>query len=298
VHRKIEETSIQFILTGSSARKLRRGPANLLAGRAFVFNLYPLIEQELKESSSLESVLTFGSLPKIYELDSKKNRIRFLRTYAQTYLKEEVFAKQLVRNLDPFRLFMEIAARAHGQVINYSAIARDVGVDSKTVQSYLQILEDTLVGFLLSSYHRSLRKRQRQAPKFYFFDSGLQRTLSNSIDIPLRPHMFAYGLAFEHLVITELLRRSAYAEKGYRFSYLRSEGGAEVDLVIEKPTGEVLVEIKSSERVERENLRHLISYAKDFPAADKICLARVERIEQFDSIKVMPSLEGIEYILS
>lgn len=297
VHRKIEETNIQFILTGSSARKLKRGSANMLAGRAFVYNLFPLTSVELADAFDLETVLMYGTLPYIYNLTSVDDRIRYLKTYAQSYLKEEVWGEQLIRALDPFRAFLEVAAQAHGQVINYSTIARDVGVDTKTVQNYFQILEDTLIGVLLNSYHRSVRKRQRQAPKFYFFDSGIQRILSNTIDIPLRPGTYAYGLAFEHFIIMDIMRRAAYQEKNFRFSYLRAEGGAEVDLVIETAEKTILVEIKSSERVTKDNLRHLQSYSKDFPDAELICLARVPRAELFDRIKVMPWKEGIETIL-
>ncbi|RMG43116.1 MAG: ATP-binding protein [Candidatus Dadabacteria bacterium] len=297
VHRKIEETNIQFILTGSSARKLKRGSANMLAGRAFVYNLFPLTSVELADAFDLETVLMYGTLPYIYNLTSVDDRIRYLKTYVQSYLKEEVWGEQLIRALDPFRAFLEVAAQAHGQVINYSTIARDVGVDTKTVQNYFQILEDTLIGVLLNSYHRSVRKRQRQAPKFYFFDSGIQRILSNTIDIPLRPGTYAYGLAFEHFIIMDIMRRAAYQEKNFRFSYLRAEGGAEVDLVIETAEKTILVEIKSSERVTKDNLRHLQSYSKDFPDAELICLARVPRAELFDRIKVMPWKEGIETIL-
>jgi predicted AAA+ superfamily ATPase len=173
VHQLIEEKRAKFILSGSSARKLKRGSANLLAWRAFVYHLHPLTSVEYGATFSLQEVLEWGALPKLLEFQNASDKIEFLRAYALTYLKEEIQVEQLVRNLDPFRQFLEIAAQSNGQIVNYSKIARDVGVDTTTVQNYFSILEDTLIGFHLPAYHRSIRKRQRESPKFYLFDPGV-----------------------------------------------------------------------------------------------------------------------------
>jgi predicted AAA+ superfamily ATPase len=167
VHSKIESSETRFAMTGSSARKLKREGTNLLAGRAFVYNLFPLTHRELGDSFNLNSALMYGTLPGLLKFDSGEEKMAFLRAYALTYLKEEIWGEHIVRKLDPFRKFVEIAAQCNGELINFANIARDVGVDIKTVQSYFEILEDTLLGFMLEPYHRSVRKRQRQAPKFY-----------------------------------------------------------------------------------------------------------------------------------
>jgi predicted AAA+ superfamily ATPase len=151
----------QFILTGSSARKLKHGSGNLLGGRAFHFRLFPLTYRELGERFDLNLVLQFGSLPRIFEYSDPDDIREFLRGYVSIYLKEEVLAEQLVRNLDPFRDFIEIAAQSNGRIINFSKIAREVGVDDKTIKTYYQILEETLVGFLsapFSSFHSKAAK--------------------------------------------------------------------------------------------------------------------------------------------
>ena len=156
-------------MTGSSARKLRHGGANLLAGRAFTKHLFPLTSKELGSQFVLDDVLRWGSLPKIYQLDSAERKDDFLFAYANSYLKEEIQAEQLVRRIDHFRKFLEVAAQSNGLLINFSNIARDTGMDGKTVRSYYEILEDTLVGFWLEPFQTSVRKRLKQSPKFYFF---------------------------------------------------------------------------------------------------------------------------------
>ncbi len=186
VHRLIEEkTDKIFILTGSSARKLKHGGANLLAGRAFVYHLFTLSCFELKEKFDLEKALHWGTLPKIFSLDGDSEKSEFLRSYADTYLKEEIWNEQVVRKLQPFRRFLEVAAQCNGKIINYANIARDVGVDDKTIKEYFCILEDTMIGFFLEPFRNSFRKRLVEKPKFYFFDTGIVRSLSRRLSVPL-----------------------------------------------------------------------------------------------------------------
>ena len=184
VHQLIESTKVKFILSGSSARKLKRGGANLLAGRAFVFHLYPFIAFELNTQFELASFLQWGALPKLLSFKREHDKREYLRSYALTYLKEEIQMEQIVRKLDPFRKFLEVAAQMNGKTINYSRIACDIGVDTTTVQNYYTILEDTLVGFYLRSYHTSLRKSQKLSPKFYLFDTGVCRALKRTLSVP------------------------------------------------------------------------------------------------------------------
>jgi predicted AAA+ superfamily ATPase len=159
VHKIIEEKKVHFALTGSSARKLRRGGADMLAGRAFVFYLFPLTYGEsLQKGFELRHALSWGSLPKVVGYSEDLDRIRYLNAYVHTYIKEEIQVEQLVRNLDPFRLFLKVAAQNNGKIINYSNIAKDTGVDIKSVQNYYEILRDTHLGFLLEPFGKSIRK--------------------------------------------------------------------------------------------------------------------------------------------
>ncbi len=299
VHRKIEESSLRFILTGSSARKLKRGAANLLAGRAFVFHLFPLLAKELDTSFELRRALNFGTLPAVWNFSDDLDRRRFLKAYSNTYLKEEVWGEQLIREIEPFRRFLQVAAQQHGQVVNYSKIARDVGVDDSTVKSYFSILEDTLVGFYLPAYSGSERKQLRSVPKFYLFDNGVMRAIAGQIDYEVAPGSSEYGVLFEQLVIAELMRRAAYMEKELKFSYLATEGGSEIDLVIGKGKKTIaLVEIKSANRISvGEDLKHLRGFSEDFPRAGRFCLYNGELPMEHSGIRILPWLEGIEEIL-
>jgi predicted AAA+ superfamily ATPase len=294
VHRRVEASSTRFAMTGSSARKLKREGTNLLAGRAFVYHLFPFTHRELGADFDLDSALTLGTLPGLSKFSTREEQNAFLRAYALTYLKEEVWAEHMVRKLDPFRKFMEIAAQCNGEIINYSNIANDVGADTKTVQSYFEVLEDTLVGFLLEPYHRSIRKRQRQAPKFYLFDPGVRRALDRTLTVELKPGTYAYGKAFEHFVIVEALRLAAYGQTDFRFSYLRTKDNVEIDLIVERPgTPTALVEIKSSDRIDARDTRPLERFAADVPGAEAWCLSRDRVARKIGSVNALPWLQGL-----
>ena len=196
VHQNIETRNIKFALTGSSARKLRKGSANLLAGRAFINNLYPFSYLELGDLFSLDEVLVWGSMPKILDLSSEQEKFSYLNTYCFTYLKEEILQEQIVRNLNPFSRFLEVAAQVNTEIINYSKLARDAGTTSVTVQNYFEILQDTLIGNMLPPYSRSIRKQQRSSPKFYFIDNGIQRALAKTILIGIHKSTYQYGKLF------------------------------------------------------------------------------------------------------
>ena len=298
VHRKIENSKLRFIMTGSSARKLKPGGANLLAGRAAVFNLFPLLAAELESQLNLQSALMFGCLPRIVNLDDITEKKRSLSAYANTYLKEEVWGEQLVRKIEPFRRFLQVAAQLHGQTLNYSKISRDTGVDDTTVHSYYSILEDTLLGFYLPAYAGSERQKLRKSPKFYLFDNGVKRALDGSIDYDLQPGSFEYGTLFEQFVIAEIMRRISYLEHSVTCSFLATEGGAEVDLVLER-AGKViaLIEIKSGSKIDNEDLRHLKAFAPDFRAAQNFCLYGGDSAFRDGKVRVLPWLEGVGTII-
>ena len=298
VHQRIEGGgNIKFALTGSSARKLKRGSANLLAGRAFVYNLYPLTHLEMGDAFDEISALQWGTLPKVVQLNGDEEKMAFLRAYALTYLKEEVWSEQLVRNLDPFRRFLEVAAQCNGEVVNATNIARDVGVDPKTVQSYFTILEDTLLGFLLESHHSSVRKQQIKSPKFYFFDGGVKRALDRTLTQELIPNTYGFGRAFEHFVIGEAIRLGSYLGKDYRFSYLRTKDDAEIDLLVERPgMPTALVEIKSTTRVDERSTKTVERFLKDMPKAKGFCFSRDPIAKKIGAVEALHWREGLRAI--
>ena len=297
VHLLMGEVQQKFVMTGSSARKLKRGGANLLAGRAFVYHFFPLSFLELGEQFDLDMVLQWGSLPEIFRFDEEKERAQFLQAYANTYLKEEIWDEQFVRNLDPFRKFLEVAAQCNGKILNYSNIARDVGVEDKTVASFFSLLEDTLIGFFLEPFHNSFRKRLSEKPKFYFFDLGAVRALSRRLTIPLAEKTYAYGDAFEHFIILEIVRLASYFEPDYRFSYLRTPSDVEVDLVVERPGKPLLfIEIKSTEEIERTEISSFIRLTNDFGPCEAICLSRDPYLKKIDHVTCYFWQSGIRHL--
>lgn len=297
VHRSIEADSSRFFaLTGSSARKLKRGQANLLAGRAFTYHLAPLASIELGDQFDLDRALHFGTLPKAWMLPSDEERQMYLRTYAGTYLKEEIQNEGLVRRLDGFRRFLPTVGVENGMILAWSNIAQEVGLSAKTVQSYFEILEDTLIGFFLPAFRRSIRKRQRTHPKFYLFDPGVKRALAQELHVPLNPGSDAYGRAFEHFWIIELMRMSAYCQADFRYSYFATND-IEIDLVVERPNLPLLfIEIKSTERVHDSALRPLRSVVKNVAGAQGICICREPRKRYVGSILICPWQEALSAV--
>lgn len=296
VHNLIESTNTKFALTGSSARKLKHGGANLLAGRAFVYDLHPFSYLEIDSHYSINDFLRWGLLPKIFEYDTDEKKQRFLEAYANTYLKEEVWVEQYVRELDPFRHFLEVAAQANGKIINFSNIARDVGVGVHLVQKYFSILEDTLLGFFLNSFQHSFRKRLSKSPKFYFFDTGVARTLAGRISIPILDSNSAYGEAFEHFVIIQCRNLASYFYRDYKFSYLKTKDDAEIDLVVERPGKDILfIEIKSTKDVQHQHLNNLKQLARDFGKCEVACFSRDTFAKKIDGVMVYPWDKGIKH---
>lgn len=301
VHLLIENKKSKkiFIMTGSSARKLKLGGVNLLAGRAFVYHLYPFSYLELEEKFNLEQALNWGMLPKVLSLKSKRAKEKFLQSYAQVYLKEEVWGEQLVRKLDPFRRFLEVAAQANGKIVNYANISRDVGTDEKTVKNYFSLLEDTLLGFMLEAFQHSFRKRLKVSPKFYFIDLGIARSLARTLTLAATKSTSYYGELFEQFIVVECIKLASYYKSEYRFSYLITESNAEIDLVVERPGKKVLfIEIKSNNAIRKEDLSTLSKIANDFGNCEAVCFSCDPRQKRIGSIMVYPWQMGIEKYFS
>lgn len=297
VHYLMRDKKHHFVMTSSSARKLKAGGANLLAGRAYVFHLYPLSYLELKSDFSLDVALGYGTLPQITTSKTPEDHKEFLNAYAQFYLKEEIWGEHLIRQLDPFRRFLEVAAQCNGKLINVSKIARDCKVSDKTVNAYFGILEDTLIGFFLEPYHHSLRKRMKGQPKFYFFDTGIRRVLAGELDIPLQKSSHSYGNAFEHFIITEFVRIASYWRLNYKFSFAQTDSHYEIDLVVDRPGKSTLfIEIKSTEHLEARMLKGCIALTKDIKNAEVLCLSNDVYDKKIEHVKAMHWQKGLQYI--
>ena len=289
VHSQIQKRKRQFILTGSSSRKLKQQGTNLLAGRAWVYNLYPLSSIELGSAFDLKRALERGGLPDSYLASSDSDVREYLKAYVATYLEKEIRQEQWVRKLDPFRRFLSIAAQMNGKIVNKSAIAREAGVDDSTVANYFEILEETLLGFSLPAFHRSVRKAQKLAPKFYFIDTGIKRALDRTLSVELLPQTFAWGDAFEHWVITEFVKNISYQRLDWTLSYARTKDDVEIDLIVDRPgMADLFVEIKSKDRVTASDVRALETLGKDLsPEAEKWLLSRDELEQTFGSTRAL-----------
>lgn len=291
---------LQFIMSGSSARKLKRSKANLLGGRAWSLELFPLTHDELRVDFSLEKALAFGTLPRIYA--SRGHEVEEgLRAYVETYLTEEIKAEALTRNLGAFIRFLPMSAAESGRIVNASNIGREIGVSYKTVQEYFQILEDTLLGFWLEPYAKSVRKRMARHPKFYFFDTGVLRALKKTLKVPLDRSSPEFGDLFENFFINEVRRLNSYGRHDLTLSFYRTEAGSEVDLIVQRPGKSWLaIEVKATQRPSTTHCSGLLSFAEIMPEAELLLACRIDRPQLFrfgkKTVRALPWLDCLKMI--
>jgi predicted AAA+ superfamily ATPase len=284
-----EHRGIHFALCGSSARKVKRGQANLLGGRAVRYELLGLTAQEIGRDFRLDRILNHGYLPRMYLSDSPQ---RLLNGYVADYLKEEVAAEGLVRNLPVFSEFLNIAALSDGELVNFSTIARDCGVSSHTIKGYFGILEDTLLGQWLPAYRKRPKRRVIAAPKFYFADVGVVNHLARRGELHRGSEL--YGKAFESWVFHELRAHNAYSEAAARLSYWRLASGIEVDFIVNDM--QVAIEAKATAKVTSDHLKGLRSLVQDHPRTKQrvvVCLERQSRRTE-DGIRILSSTDFYE----
>lgn len=255
IHWCLENTKTNFILCGSSARKLRHGAANLLGGRAWRFELFPFTTAELNEYD-LPRIVNHGLIPKHY---LEANPKRSLTSYIYDYIEEEINAEALTRNVPAFAKFLEAVALTHGELINYANIGRDCGVSPKTVREYYQILEDTLLGHTLEPWRRSKNRRLIETAKFYLFDVGVVKSLKG-LQI-IQPKTVEFGNAFEHFLIEEIRAYLSYEEKTLPMSFWRTSTGLEVDLILGQL--DVAIEFKAKEKVGLNDLKGMKALLED-----------------------------------
>ena len=286
VHWLHENRGLHFALCGSSARKVRRGGANLLGGRALRYELYGLTATELGEAFDLDRMLDRGYLPRIVASDRAR---QLLESYVADYLKEEIAAEGLVRNLPVFSTFLDLAALSDTELVSFATLARDCGVSPPTAAAHFDILVDTLLGRWLPAYTKRPKRRVIAAPKFYFADVGVVNHLARRGTVRRRSELF--GKAFENWVFHELCAHGAYHGSLARFSYWRLAGGTEVDFIVNDL--EVAIEAKGTEKVTADHLRGLRELVREHPRMGRrivVCLEpRPRRTE--DGIDILPSGE-------
>jgi predicted AAA+ superfamily ATPase len=268
VHRLIEEEKLTFLLTGSSARKLKQQNVNLLAGRAWQANLYPLTYNEIP-NFSLERYLRFGGLPSVY---LSKNPREELIAYVNTYLREEIQSEALVRKVDAFSKFLSVAGTTNAQMINFANIASDTGIPASTIREYYQLLQDTLVGYFITGWTKTIKRKAIATAKFYFFDLGVANQLAGRGLVDQTSEVF--GELFEHFICNEILAAISYLRAHVPLNYWRSTSGFEVDFIIGH---EIAIEVKTTKRVHERDLKGLRALMEE-----KICKQYI--LVSFDEI--------------
>lgn len=248
VHRLTESKKIIFLLTGSSARKLKGENVNLLAGRAWQAEMFPLVSKEII-NFDLEKYLLYGGLPAVYTSLYPQEE---LYAYVETYLREEIQFEALVRKVPAFSRFLQVSAITNGKLVNFSNVARDAGVSVSTVRQYYQVLEDTLLGFFLTAWTKSIKRKAITMAKFYYFDVGVRNTIVGIKN--LDPHSDLYGQAFEHFIILEIRAYLSYRRIRKNLSYWRSKHGHEVDILIGE---DIAIEVKTSNNISEKHCKGL-----------------------------------------
>lgn len=271
VHRLMVRKNMRFILCGSSARKLKKSSSNTLGGRAVPLPFYPLVSAEVPDFNLVRAV-TNGMIPRHYMVENAANR---LKGYVEVYIKEEVVEEALVRDLDAFSRFVEVAAIMDGEILNYENIASDCGVSANTVKQYFRILYDTMIGYEIPAYTKALKRRLMQSPRFYYFDIGIVNYLTGRTS--LKPGTAEFGHAFEHLVIQEIIAWLGYFGRKEKLSYWRTYTGIEVDAVI--GDARIAIEIKSANEVKPKHRKGLQEFAKDYPGA-RLILVSLDRLSR------------------
>lgn len=300
VHMIIEENKkLRFILTGSSARKLKLKGHNLLGGRAYPLSMHPITSVEYLSDKSilkpnLHRLLEVGGLPNI--LNSTVPQ-RLLKAYVGLYLQEEIRAEGLVRNLGDFSKFLDVAALTNAEQIDFAGVARDVQLSPRTVSAYYQILQDTLLGFLLDSFKETKTRKAVTSPKFYFFDVGVSNYLAGREKLSLGTP--EYGKALEHFIFTELKAYQDYSDKEFRLHYWRSTSQLEVDFIIQTKNKKLIgIEVKGGQHIDKVDLKGLNAFEEDFKLTKKILVCNEKLPRLFNEVQIWPYQEFCKQLWS
>ncbi len=283
VHRLIEKYRYKFVLTGSSARKIKRTGQNLLAGRALTYYMHPLTVPELGKDFNIGHALKYGQLPSVY---TEKNPRAYLESYVKTYLEEEIQQEGLTRNLAGFARFLEAASFSQGSILNISSVARECSVERKVVESYFSILEDLLMAYRVPVFTKKAKRRMISHPKFFFFDAGVYRALrpAGPLDMPEEIE----GISLETLLFQELNAANTDYGSGYKIYYWRTAVNAEVDFVLYGDKGIRAFEIKRTSRVSGAMLKGLKSFLQDYPMSKAYFIYGGSRQMRDGKISIIP----------
>ncbi len=291
VHRLIETRKLRFALTGSSARKLKREGANLLAGRARTMEMFPLTVSELGDSLDLQHALLFGGLPTVWV---ESDPVVYLKSYVTTYLREEIQQEGLTRNLPAFTRFLEAASFSQAGVLNVSAVARECQVNRKLAESYFAVLDDLLLACRLPIFAKRAHRKMVARPKFMFFDVGVYRAVRPKGPLD-RPEEIE-GVAWETLLFQELRALNSYSDMGYEIFYWRTHGGLEVDFILYGERGIKAFEVKRSDRLRGRDLRGPKAFLSDYPTAEVYVLYGGARELDEDGVRVLPMEMGLRML--
>lgn len=297
VHRLIEFKKYKFILTGSSARSLRKKGVNLLGGRALNYKLYPLTAKELGDEWDISTALKYGTLPSIYS-GHKSQPKKYLESYIETYLKEEVLQEGLTRNLGAFSRFMEIASFSQGSVLNMTEIARESQINRKVVEGYFNLLEDLLIAYRIPVFTKKAKRKLIIHPKFYYFDVGVYRILRQFG--PMDSNLEIGGVALETLILQHLIAINAYYELGYQIYYWRTKHGLEIDFILYGQKGLIAIEVKSSTQIHSKDIKALKHFKEDYKIAKLYVFYGGKRELHLGDVNVIPvdlALKKLEKIL-
>jgi predicted AAA+ superfamily ATPase len=287
------DRSLQFYLTGSSARKLKRGKANLLPGRIVTFELGPLCLSELGDLFEIDKALTRGLLPGIYTEEDGSIVTKLLRSYAQTYLREEIQAEALTRNLEGFSRFFSVVISRAGDTLDFTKIAKEAAIERMSARRYYDILVDTLVANEVPAYSQSNRTRLIQHPKFYLFDVGVLNGCLGNFNVSND----RVGKIFEHLVLQIILSEAKSRDQEIRVSTYRTEAGAEVDFIVETENKLFAVEVKASKNVHTGDLTGLKSFANFTKKQKQLMVIYQGSVEkEIDTVQVLPLASALKYM--
>jgi len=290
IHWLIENSNVSFLMTGSSARKLRRGHANLLGGRAWRYIMAPLTYGETK-GFDLEQVISSGLLPPHF---LSPDPLQDLRSYVADYLKEEIAAEAVVQSMPAFSEFLRVAALTSGELLNYTNVGRETGVSAKVVRNYFQILEDTLLGFRISPWRKAKNRRLIETEKFYLFDVGVTNYLSRRAPRIGTPE---FGKSFEHYILMELKAYQAYRNPELDIRYWRTSSGFEVDFILGDMN--LVIEVKASQKIHRGHIKSLKALKEEYSIGRIVIVSLEKHPRRLDSsIEVLPWQTFLEILWS
>jgi len=302
VHKLIQDYQNQlvFILTGSSARKLKRKNANLLAGRALSFPFLPLTQEEIAFEPVLDMLVQFGTLPACYlEKDTELKQL-YLSSYTNTYLQQEISQEAAVRNLPTFNRFLELAAQQNSAIVNYSKLARVLGIAPNTVRGYYQILEDTLLITRVPAWTHSVKKQLIAGDKIFFFDNGVLNTLLGQLRMDISRSSTIFGMLFENLIVNEIIRYNFIHNLNHSLYHYRTNHGQEIDLIVQQnfAADPIAIEIKSSSNPDISKLKELLSFREENPQSKLLVICTTPRRYEEKGILFLPFTEAFSEIFA